>query len=72
MAVHNNELPGEFHPDPADRLQVAMARIGNYTLVTRDRKILDYGKAGNVNVLPPDSGAHIKTSCAALPITKCS
>ncbi|MHB8211845.1 MAG: hypothetical protein ACYDDP_10985 [Acidithiobacillus sp.] len=52
MAVHSNELPGEFHPDSADRLLVAMARIGNYTLVTRDRKILDYGEAGNVNVLP--------------------
>jgi len=52
VAVHSNELSGEFHPDPADRLLVAMARIGNYTLVIRDRKILDYGKAGNVNVLP--------------------
>ncbi len=27
------------------------ARIGSYALVTRDRKILDYGKTRHVNVL---------------------
>ena len=27
------------------------ARIGGYALVTRDRKILDYGKTRHVNVL---------------------
>jgi PIN domain nuclease of toxin-antitoxin system len=51
VAVECNELPGDFHADPADRLLVATARIGGYTLVTRDQKILDYGKAGYVNVL---------------------
>lgn len=51
VVVESNELPGDFHADPADRLLVATARIGGYTLVTRDRKILDYGKAGHVNVL---------------------
>lgn len=51
VAVESNELPGSFHADPADRLLVATARIGGYALVTRDRKILDYGKAGHVNVL---------------------
>lgn len=51
VAAESNELPGDFHADPADRLLVATARIGGYTLVTRDQKILDYGKAGHVNVL---------------------
>ncbi len=51
VAVESNELPGDFHADPADRLLVATARIGGYTLVTRDQKILDYGKAGHVSVL---------------------
>jgi PIN domain nuclease of toxin-antitoxin system len=51
VAVESNELPGGFHADPADRLLVATARIGGYTLVTRDQKILDYGKAGYVNML---------------------
>lgn len=51
VAVESNELPGAFHADPADRLLVATARVGGYTLVTRDQKILDYGKAGHVDVL---------------------
>ncbi len=51
VAVECAELPGEFHAAPAERLLVATARIGGYTLVTRDQKILDYGKAGHVSVL---------------------
>lgn len=35
-------LPGEFHPDPADRTLVATARIHDLHLVTADRKILAY------------------------------
>ncbi|MHB8253984.1 MAG: type II toxin-antitoxin system VapC family toxin [Acidiferrobacter sp.] len=45
-------LPGDFHPDPADRLLVATARSENAVLVTHDKKILDYGAAGHVKVLP--------------------
>jgi PIN domain nuclease of toxin-antitoxin system len=51
VVAESNELPGDFHADPADRLLVATARIGGYTLVTHDRKILDYGKAGHLTVL---------------------
>jgi PIN domain nuclease of toxin-antitoxin system len=51
VVTDSNELPGDFHADPADRLLVATARIGGYTLVTRDHEILEYGKAGHVNVL---------------------
>lgn len=35
-------LPGEFHPDPADRILVAAARLNKLKLVTGDQKILDY------------------------------
>ena len=35
-------LPGVFHRDPADRFIVATARLLNLTIVTADRKILDY------------------------------
>ena len=35
-------LPGDFHKDPADRIIVATARSLNATLITSDRKILDY------------------------------
>ena len=35
-------LPGEFHRDPADRFIVAAARLNHMTLVTADRKLLEY------------------------------
>ena len=35
-------LPGEFHPDPADRILVAAARLNKLKLVTGDQNILDY------------------------------
>ena len=35
-------LPESFHQDPADRLIVAAARLNSLTVVTGDRKILDY------------------------------
>ena len=41
-------LPGEFHGDPADRIIVATAREGAYTLLTHDDRILRYSAAGHV------------------------
>lgn len=35
-------LPDQFHADPADRIITATARLNNYTILTADRKILDY------------------------------
>lgn len=35
-------LPGSFHQDPADRILVATCRLRGLTLLTADRKILDY------------------------------
>jgi PIN domain nuclease of toxin-antitoxin system len=35
-------LPEPFHSDPADRILVATARLNNCTLLTADRKLLDY------------------------------
>ena len=39
-------LPEPFHGDPADRMLVATARECDVPLVTRDRRILDYGATG--------------------------
>ncbi|HUW98406.1 MAG TPA: type II toxin-antitoxin system VapC family toxin [Acidiferrobacter sp.] len=50
--IDSCRLPGDFHPDPVDRLLVATARSENAVLVTHDKKILDYGSAGHVKVLP--------------------
>ena len=50
-AFESTQLPGNPHGDPADRFFIAAARAMNLTLVTSDKKILAYGKAGNVQVL---------------------
>ena len=42
MIQESFSLPGNFHRDPADRFIVATARLCDMTIVTADRKILDY------------------------------
>jgi PIN domain nuclease of toxin-antitoxin system len=51
IAVESCNLPGEFHADPADRLLVATARLKNMVIVTRDNRILKYGRQGHVRAL---------------------
>lgn len=50
IALDCSELPGQFHPDPADRILVATARHLDLPLMTRDRKIIAYGQRGHVRV----------------------
>ncbi len=50
-AAESTLLPGEPHGDPADRFLIAAARTKGLVLATRDRAIIDYGKAGHVRVL---------------------
>ncbi|MDF1614364.1 type II toxin-antitoxin system VapC family toxin [Desulfurivibrio dismutans] len=42
IALRSVDLPGDFHPDPADRIIVATAMTMALPLVTRDDKILNY------------------------------
>ena len=42
IAMEAYELPGDMHPDPADRLLVATARMMPGTLITADERLLDY------------------------------
>jgi PIN domain nuclease of toxin-antitoxin system len=44
-------LPGSPPDDPADRIIIATARQADMTVVTRDRQILDYARAGHVRTL---------------------
>jgi PIN domain nuclease of toxin-antitoxin system len=44
-------LPGEPPNDPADRILIATARRSRMQLLTRDRQILDYAKAGHVKAV---------------------
>jgi PIN domain nuclease of toxin-antitoxin system len=51
IAIESCDLPGDFHPDPADRFLVATARLNNAVLVTRDKRILQYSRSGHVKVM---------------------
>lgn len=48
ILIQSSFLPGEVHKDPADRIILATARELGLTVVTRDRKILDYAASGHV------------------------
>ncbi len=48
IAIDSSHLPGEFHGDPADRVIVATARSLGARLLTSDKNILAYGKAGHL------------------------
>jgi PIN domain nuclease of toxin-antitoxin system len=42
IAVQSTQLPGDFHPDPADRMIVALARHVSAPLVTAETRIRSY------------------------------
>jgi PIN domain nuclease of toxin-antitoxin system len=42
VSLEANTLPGTFHRDPADQIIVATARLYKATLITSDKRILDY------------------------------
>ena len=42
IAIESEQLPGEFHCDPADRMLVATARLLDCYFLTEDRRILAY------------------------------
>jgi PIN domain nuclease of toxin-antitoxin system len=51
IAIAATRLPGDFHSDPADRFLVATARHHDMPLVTADKNILTYAKAGHVKAI---------------------
>ena len=52
IGIEAVEMPPGLHGDPADRLIVATARLHDLVLGTRDRRLLEYGNAGNVLIQP--------------------
>jgi PIN domain nuclease of toxin-antitoxin system len=44
-------LPGRLNKDPADRVIAATAREYGYTIVTRDRALLAYGREGHIRAV---------------------
>jgi len=51
VAIGATRLPGSFHADPCDRFLVATARRHDIPLVTADKRILAYAKAGHVKAI---------------------
>lgn len=51
VLVASTILPGTPPADPVDRILVATAREFGYTLVTRDRHLLEYGTKGHIKVI---------------------
>lgn len=51
IAVESCHLPKPFHGDPADRIITATARIEGHTLITRDKKILEYSKGHHISAI---------------------
>jgi PIN domain nuclease of toxin-antitoxin system len=51
ILVDSCGLPGSPPDDPADRIIIATAREADMTVVTRDRQILEYSRAGHVRTL---------------------
>jgi PIN domain nuclease of toxin-antitoxin system len=48
--VESTQLPGSIHGDPADRFLIAIARVKGLHLITADKKIIEYGREGYLNV----------------------
>ncbi len=51
ILIGSSFLPGQPPRDPADRILAATAREFGYTLVTRDRPLLEYGDQGHLKTL---------------------
>jgi PIN domain nuclease of toxin-antitoxin system len=51
MAVRSSYLPGDLHEDPADRMLVSTAIVMGLKLITRDKRLLDYGARGFLAVM---------------------
>jgi PIN domain nuclease of toxin-antitoxin system len=52
VLMESSFLPGSIQGDPADRIIAATAREYGYTVMTRDRALLDFGREGYLSVFP--------------------
>ena len=51
VLIASASLPGAPPADPTDRILIATARECGYVLMTRDKRILEYGACGHVGVM---------------------
>ena len=52
ISLESCRLPGIFHTDLADRIIVATSRILDVPLMTRDQRIIEYGKQDYLKIIP--------------------
>ena len=50
ILLASTSLPGTPPNDPADRIIAATARVHGHVVITRDRKLLAYGREGHIRV----------------------
>lgn len=53
IAITSSRFPEEFHNDSADRIILATAILNDFTLITKDQKILEYARKNKLNVIEP-------------------
>jgi PIN domain nuclease of toxin-antitoxin system len=51
LLIASISLPGTPPKDPADRIIAATARAFGYAVVTRDRELTDYARAGHIRLI---------------------
>ncbi len=51
ILIDSSFLPSSVNSDPVDRILIATARANDFTIVTRDQKILDYADKGHVRAM---------------------
>jgi PIN domain nuclease of toxin-antitoxin system len=51
IALDSSRLPGQLHGDPADRILVATARRMGARILTKDPRLIAYGRHGHVRVV---------------------
>ena len=51
LLIASTSLPGAPPNDPADRIVAATAREQGLRVMTRDRRLLDYGDAGHIDTI---------------------
>jgi len=51
IAIESSNLPGNLPGDSADRIIVATARAWNATLLTKDKRLIEYSRQRHVRVL---------------------
>ena len=51
VLLESSFLPGNLYRDPADRIIAATAREFGFTVMTRDRALLDYAREGYLSAI---------------------